>query len=260
MAQVKARSRAPRAKRGHLPATGIARPVPDGVPPLLSFIAGYVDSFTFLALFGLFVAQATGSFVVAGAQLAGHDRGVIVQILAIPVFLVGASVTALIGVELRAQGRAALAWCLALEAVLLMGLLAAGLSGAPLADPNAAGSIAASCLALSAMGVQSALVRLLMSGTASTNVMTTNTTLIGIDLAEFLLAWRAKRRVHGDKPAARRYRAVRRRFSGMLSIALGFLAGAAFGALVFKELGWLSLTVPTALVLVLTVWAFVRGR
>jgi len=35
-----------------------ARP-PAIVPPLLSFTAGFIDSFTVLALFGLFVAQVT---------------------------------------------------------------------------------------------------------------------------------------------------------------------------------------------------------
>ena len=35
------------------------------VPPLLSFTAGFIDSFTVLALFGLFVAQVTGSFLAA---------------------------------------------------------------------------------------------------------------------------------------------------------------------------------------------------
>src|SRR5262249_57586954 len=34
------------------------------VPPLLSFTAGFIDSFTVLALFGLFVAQVTGLAVV----------------------------------------------------------------------------------------------------------------------------------------------------------------------------------------------------
>ena len=39
-----------------------ARP-PAIVPPLLSFTAGFIDSFTVLALFGLFVAQLTGSYL-----------------------------------------------------------------------------------------------------------------------------------------------------------------------------------------------------
>ena len=44
-------------------------PLPRPVPPLLSFVAGYVDSITFLALFGFFAAQVTGSFVVAAATI-----------------------------------------------------------------------------------------------------------------------------------------------------------------------------------------------
>jgi len=44
----------------------LRRPRPPAiVPPLLSFTAGFIDSFTVLALFGLFVAQVTGSHLVA---------------------------------------------------------------------------------------------------------------------------------------------------------------------------------------------------
>jgi uncharacterized membrane protein YoaK (UPF0700 family) len=38
--------------------------VPAIIPPLLSFTAGFIDSFTVLALFGLFVAQVTGSYML----------------------------------------------------------------------------------------------------------------------------------------------------------------------------------------------------
>src|SRR5262245_9504093 len=41
----------------------LRRPRPPAiVPPLLSFTAGFIDSFTVLALFGLFVAQVTRQF------------------------------------------------------------------------------------------------------------------------------------------------------------------------------------------------------
>jgi uncharacterized membrane protein YoaK (UPF0700 family) len=50
--------------------------LPKTVPMLLSFVAGYVDSYTYLALFGLFAAQVIGSFVIAGAELVTHDYGV----------------------------------------------------------------------------------------------------------------------------------------------------------------------------------------
>lgn len=46
-------------------------PVPAAMPMLLSFVAGYVDSYTYLALFGLFAAQVTGSFAFAGIGLRG---------------------------------------------------------------------------------------------------------------------------------------------------------------------------------------------
>src|SRR2546428_13421416 len=66
----------------------LRRPRPPAiVPPLLSFTAGFIDSFTFLALFGLFVAQVTGSFVLAAAAIATNEQGALTQLLAIPVFL-----------------------------------------------------------------------------------------------------------------------------------------------------------------------------
>jgi hypothetical protein len=57
---------------------------------------------------------------------------------------------------------------LALEAVLLTGLLVSWLAGRPLREPNALAAISAGLSAIFAMGVQSALVRLLMQGSPST--------------------------------------------------------------------------------------------
>jgi len=42
--------------------------IPAMIPPLLSFTAGFIDSFTVLALFGLFVAQVTGSFMLSATR------------------------------------------------------------------------------------------------------------------------------------------------------------------------------------------------
>src|SRR5437867_2318246 len=66
----------------------LRRPRPPAVvPPLLSFTAGFIDSFTVLALFGLFVAQVTGSFVLAAAAIVTNEQGALTKLLAIPVFL-----------------------------------------------------------------------------------------------------------------------------------------------------------------------------
>jgi len=159
-------------------------PIPRIVPALLSFTAGFVDACTFLALFGLFVAQVTGSFVVVGAEFVTHDEGVLIKVLAIPVFFGAGLATTIFAEVLRRRGRAALAWTLVVECVLLTAFLVLGLVAPFRHDPNAPPTIAAALLGLSAMGVQSAAVRLLMPGVASTNVMTTNTTLFAIDAGE----------------------------------------------------------------------------
>jgi uncharacterized membrane protein YoaK (UPF0700 family) len=58
--------------------------VPGPIPVVLSFVAGYVDSCTYLGLFGVFVAQVTGSFVLAGTQFVKSEPGALAKLLAIP--------------------------------------------------------------------------------------------------------------------------------------------------------------------------------
>src|ERR1700756_2827698 len=109
--------------------------VPFGVPPLLSFTAGFVDSCTVLALFGLFVAQVTGSFVLAAGAFVTHEQGAVTKVLAIPVFLLAAVATTALAVTVERRGRPALAWCLGLESAALTAFLIAVAVGAPLTNP-----------------------------------------------------------------------------------------------------------------------------
>src|ERR1700753_3035555 len=95
------------------------KPIPQAMPMLLSFVAGYVDSYTYLAFVGLFAAQVTGSFVIAGAELVTHDYGVAGKLLAIVAFVVAAAITAALIGFARNTNRAALPRMLALEAMLL---------------------------------------------------------------------------------------------------------------------------------------------
>src|SRR5215470_3453676 len=66
----------------------IATEPPRAVPILLAAVAGFVDACTFLGLFGFFVAQVTGSYVLVGAQPTAGWPGV-VAVLAAPVFFAG---------------------------------------------------------------------------------------------------------------------------------------------------------------------------
>ena len=157
------------------------QPLPAAMPMLLSFVAGYVDSYTYLALFGLFAAQVTGSFVIAGAELVAHDYGIAGKLFAIIAFLVAAAVTAALITLARQQGRAGLPWMLGLEALLLMVFVAMILFGPPIKGANDWHGIVAGLFAAMAMGTQSVLVRLLMKGIPQTNVMTGNMTQLGIE-------------------------------------------------------------------------------
>jgi uncharacterized membrane protein YoaK (UPF0700 family) len=82
----------------------MSRSVPAAIPPLLSFVAGYVDGCMYLALFGLFVAQVTGSFVLAGAQLVTRDPSVVVKVIGIPVLFVAGVATTLMVRSMERRG------------------------------------------------------------------------------------------------------------------------------------------------------------
>ena len=235
-------------------------PLPRAVPMLLSFVAGYVDSYAYLALFGLFAAQVTGSFVIAGAELVRHDTGVAGKLLAIVAFVASAAVTAALIALARARGGAPLPWMLGLEAALLAAFVAI-----ILLVPNIAGAddwrgIAAGLFAASAMGAQSVLVRLLMKGIPQTNVMTGNMTQLGIAITDIIVAWRQFAGSRHDSLARREYHTVRDQLLIVLSVAVGFLVGASAGAIAFMVTGVRGALLAVAIVIALALWALYREQ
>jgi uncharacterized membrane protein YoaK (UPF0700 family) len=223
------------------------------VPVVLGFAAGYVDGCTFVTLFGLFVAQVTGSFVIAGATLVVREYGALIKVLAIPVFLFGGAVaTALVSVARHAGWRAS-TFVLGLESLLLAGQLVTLLIVPSLKDPDQATALAAGLFGLSAMGVQSAFVRLLMRGTPSTNVMTTNTTQVAIDATEILLArlWTSS----AGSPTRTDIGHARKRLAETVPIMLAFLGGTIAGAAAGQGVGVVCLVLPVAMLAGLTMLA-----
>jgi uncharacterized membrane protein YoaK (UPF0700 family) len=228
--------------------------VPRQIPVVLSFVAGYVDSCTYLAVFGVFVAQVTGSFVIAGTQFFRSEPGALAKLLAIPsFFLAGVAVTVLIH-PLRERPRAALARSLGIECLLLIGFLTACLIGTPFHGPDAPGAIVALLFGMAAMGAQSALVRLLMRGVASTNVMTTNTTLLAINAAEIMLGWIERRKARPSGTSNTVYGQSRLEFAALLPLGLGFLGGTVLGAIAYITVGLLCVLLAILPVGVLTLW------
>jgi uncharacterized membrane protein YoaK (UPF0700 family) len=233
---------------------------PAAIPVLLSLVAGYVDSYTFLALFGLFAAQVTGSFVIAGAELVTHDYGIAGKLLAIVAFLVAAAMTAALVGLARAAGRAPLPWMLGLEAVLLAAFAAMVVLGPPIRGATDWHGIVAGLFAAMAMGAQSVLVRLLMKGIPQTNVMTGNMTQLGIAITDLVIARRCFAQSSHDAAAVQHYHAVRDQLLVVLSVAIGFLIGAAAGAIAFVAVGVSGALAAVAIVVALALWTFARER
>ena len=233
-------------------------PVPLAVPVLLSLVAGYLDSYTYLSLFGLFAAQVTGSFVIAGAEFVTSDFGIAGKLIAIAAFLVAAAATAALIIMAREARYRALPWMLALETVLLAGFTAIVLFGPPVRDARDSHGILAGVFAAMAMGAQSVLVRLLMKDIPQTNVMTGNMTQLGIAVTELIMARRHfDHSRHGDT-AIRDFAQARGRLLTVLAIAVGFLAGAAAGALAFATTGLHGALAAVAVVGALALWALGR--
>jgi uncharacterized membrane protein YoaK (UPF0700 family) len=211
--------------------------VPRPIPVVLSVVAGYVDSCTYLGLFGVFVAQVTGSFVFAGTLFSSIEPGALSKLLAIPAFfLAGVGVTVLV-YPLRERPRAALARSLGVECILLVGFATSCLAGMPFRDIGAPGAVVALLFGMAAMGAQSALVRLLMRSVASTNVMTTNTTLLAINAAEILIGWIKRRKAGSTGSLDPVYAQAQNEFAALLPIGLGFFVGTALGAIAYINLG-----------------------
>jgi uncharacterized membrane protein YoaK (UPF0700 family) len=231
---------------------------PAPLPVLLAAVAGAVDATTFLALFGLFVAQATGSFVIVGVQIVTRDPTSLIRVLAIPLFFV-AGVAA--GFLATAQRRApiALALSLGLEAALLLGYMLTGLLAGPFTSGKPPATLAA-IFGLLAMGVQSAAVRLTLRGVPSTNVMTTNTTQLAIDVTQWLIASRRASEPMGNATARALRDAAATKIAVLAPIMGAFLFGCAAGGVGFVVLGFWCLLPPLLSLLAVIGWALQHVR
>lgn len=211
---------------------------PGLVAILLSFVAGYVDTVGFVALFGLFTAHVTGNLVLIGAALVKTNHGLITKLSALPVFVLVVGATALYARARAQAGRPALPGTLAAQLLFLGGFAAAGTAASPVIDADAPWAVAAGLLGVCAMAIQNATSRLLMGELPPTTVMTGGVTQAAIDLAQLLT-------IRGADAAA-----IRKRLGRFVPPVLAFAAGAVAGALAYAAAGFIALLAPMAALLI----------
>jgi uncharacterized membrane protein YoaK (UPF0700 family) len=193
-----------------------------GVPVLLSFNGGYVDTAGFLALQGLFTAHVTGNFVTLGASLVLGTSGAIGKLLALPVFCVIVALSRLAGYGLAAHGEAALRPLMLAKFLLLVAGAALAIALGPFPNADAGPALATGMVLVAAMAIQNAIHRTHLASAPPTTLMTGTTTQMMIDVVDILA-----------KPPGIDLQATRQRLRRMGASVAAFAAGCALAALFY---------------------------
>jgi len=200
----------------------------------MGFLAGYVDTLGFIALFGLFTAHVTGNFVLIAVAMADPAQTPsLLKLLAFPAFILGVAAARLLVANCERRGASAVKPSYLLQLVLLIGFMACGMLAEPVGRNVGALAMAAGLLGAAAMGAHSAASKLLLTHLAPTSMMTGNVTQLVIDATDWL---------RGAADGATKARCGKF-FWPVVSFALG-CAAAAFAFLAF---GFIALVVPVAI-------------
>lgn len=198
---------------------------------LLAFTSGFVDTLTFIALFGLFAAHVTGNFVLIATSLAEFRSGLWIKLLAIPTFVFSAVLTRLYIIRRERQGRDAAAHVMFGQAALLTAFMVVAVYHSPFQHHEDPGAFITALMAASAMAIQNTGARTFLSGLPPTTVMTGNMIQVIVDVVDI---------AHGHG----HLEAKRARLARLGPMLLSFIAGTILGAVGYVTMGFYSLIVP----------------
>jgi uncharacterized membrane protein YoaK (UPF0700 family) len=192
---------------------------------ILSFVAGYADTSTFVGADGLFSAHITGNFVVFAYDILTNQTAASwTKLIAFPVFILAVFIATLIISQIN-DDKKAVNRLIIMEGCLL---IIAGLTAWFLRYENT-GSFLKNLIPMFvvfALGLQNASGRYLAKEfLAPTTVMTGNVTQFVIDLTGYLK----------NKDPEKQYNKLK--ITGALYVILSFLTGCIIGGFVTKTIG-----------------------
>ncbi|GJG95077.1 YoaK family protein [Cupriavidus pauculus] len=206
-----------------------------------AFAAGYVDVIGFIALAGLFTAHVTGNIIMIGVEAVGTQNGLLLKILALPIFV---GVVAFTRISERARlrcGRDPVVPLVGLESLLLIAFAIAGTTmHAASPDSRAYLATLTGLLAVAAMAVQNALSRTSLSDLGPTTIMTGNSTQIVVDIVDLL-----------SPSTPEEHAAISKRLAKMIPSVLAFATGAILGGLLFSCAGYWAVALPVSVLFAL---------
>jgi uncharacterized membrane protein YoaK (UPF0700 family) len=227
-----------------LPARPETGAMPQRLVTILAFIAGYVDTVGFVALYGLFTSHVTANFVLLGANLTGDGSGIALKLLAFPAFIAGVA-TAKIATDFHLRrGSNPERTMYVLQAVFLACMLAAGLAALPIHAADANGVIASGLFGAFAMGVQNGHSRLGLAAYPQTTMMTQNVSQAVIDSID-AVSCRDLMKRHG----------ARARLVDTLLPVFSFAVGAIVAAIGYQHVSFWTLLFPVTLLAILSLRA-----
>jgi uncharacterized membrane protein YoaK (UPF0700 family) len=203
---------------------------------LLSFVAGYVDTIGFVALFSLFTAHVTGNFILIGATIASTSQttqGLTTKLLALPAFIVGVAITTIAIRALQEQHRKAAFWAVVVQIMLTILFMMMGLLAEPITSGDTPLVIATGLVGVCAMAVQNAASRLVFAEMAPSTVMTGNVTQLVIDAVDLI-----KNKADVDAKAL-----IHQRMRKMLPAVVAFAVGALLAGLGYFYFGFVCLSI-----------------
>jgi uncharacterized membrane protein YoaK (UPF0700 family) len=206
---------------------------------LQAIVAGFVDTVGYVQLAGIFVAHVTGNMVLIGADVSSQDApSALSRLLVLPVFTVGVALAWLATHASREIVVRRLLWA---EAILVAIFAGAGMlvidrgSG----TPGVWTMLAVAVPGVFAMTAQSS--RRRAEGGPPTQVMTSNLTGATFDVMQAVREWR-----HGQSDLARR----RAAWNGAALVG-SFLLGAISAGMLLPTMGFATLAIPVALLVLL---------
>jgi uncharacterized membrane protein YoaK (UPF0700 family) len=202
---------------------------------LLAFTSGFVDTLSFIALFGLFAAHVTGNFVLIATSIAEFRHGLWMKLLAVPVFILAAVLTRVYIIHRERNELDAATHVMFGQSALLAVFMAVAVYHTPFKHHEDFGAILTALLAASAMAIQNTAARTFLNGLPPTTVMTGNMIQVIVDIVDI---------AHGHGPLD----VKRARLKRLGPTLLAFIAGTLLGAVGYVTVGFYCLTVPIVII------------
>lgn len=209
------------------------------LPGVLSFNAGFVDTAGFLALHGLFSAHVTGNFVTIGAALVHGTAGVVIKLLALPMFCIVIVAARRLHYWLERRQLPVLETLLLIKFALLVTAATCAIHFGPFEQSDTIQGAVTGLTLVAAMAIQNALHRVHMGQMPPSTMMTGTTTQIMLDIADWL-----------NRPVPGERRAFGPKFVPMVQAMVAFALGCSAGALSYVGLSMMCFVIPPVIALV----------